>query len=396
MVPASGFAQPASDLVSLSNTARPISADERRKRIAKLQGLMQQGRVGAVLAESGSTLEYFTGVRRGRSERVTAALIPADGDVTLVASAFEAPSVSETLQIGNIRTWEEDEKPALLIRDILARENLAGRPLGIEGTTRFFVFDGIRHELGSLELVSADPIVNACRSIKSAHELDLIQLANNITLAALRWVHAHVQTGMTQTDIAKLMDRASLQLGAHEIEFNLVLLNESSAFPHGSHQPQKVREGSTILMDCGCNIFGYQSDITRTWFHGEPTARQRKIWNTVRQGQLIALETARPGVPAGAIDHAVRAFYTKEGWGPGYKLPGLAHRTGHGIGLDGHEAPYLVNGDNTPLAPGMCFSDEPGLYIPGEFGVRLEDCWHMTDSGPKLFTDIAASVENPV
>jgi Xaa-Pro dipeptidase len=175
-----------------------------------------------------------------------------------------------------------------------------------------------------------------------------------------------------------------------------VLINEASAYPHGSKQPQAVHEGSVVLMDCGCTVHGYQSDISRTWVVGQPTARQRKVWDTVKRGQEIALEHAKPGVAVGTIDDAVRAYYEKEGWGPGYKLPGLSHRTGHGIGLDGHEPPYLVHGDETPLEPGMCFSDEPGIYIPGEFGIRLEDCWTMTEQGPKLFTGLARSIEQRI
>jgi Xaa-Pro dipeptidase len=179
-------------------------------------------------------------------------------------------------------------------------------------------------------------------------------------------------------------------------EFALVLLNEASAYPHGSVKPQTIVEGSTVLMDCGCAVQGYQSDISRTWVFGQASPRQRKVWNTVKRGQEIALQTAKIGVPVGTIDDAVRKYYESEGWGPGYKLPGLSHRTGHGIGLDGHESAYLVHGDATPLEPGMCFSDEPGIYLPGEFGVRLEDCWHMSASGPVLFTPLAKSLDDPV
>jgi Xaa-Pro dipeptidase len=217
----------------------------------------------------------------------------------------------------------------------------------------------------------------------------------------LRHVHAQVRRGMSATDISALMDDATAALGAAPhfgggSEFSLVLLNEASAYPHGSVHPQQIKEGSIILMDCGCALHGYQSDISRTWVFGEPTARQRKVWNNVKRGQEIALETAKPGVPVGAIDDAVRRYYEGEGWGPGYRLPGLSHRTGHGIGLDGHEPAYLVHGDTTPLQAGMCFSDEPGIYIPGEFGVRLEDCWVMTEAGPKTFTPLAKSIEEPI
>jgi Xaa-Pro dipeptidase len=222
-----------------------------------------------------------------------------------------------------------------------------------------------------------------------------MQTANNVTLEALRILHARVTRGMSSEEIGALMDRVTTELGGSP-EFSLVLLNEASAYPHGSLQPQTVREGSIILMDCGCAVHGYQSDISRTWVLGEASARQRKVWNTVKRGQEIALETAKIGAPVGRLDDAVRSYYEREGWGPGYKLPGLSHRTGHGIGLDGHEPAYLVHGDATPLEAGMCFSDEPGIYIPGEFGVRLEDCWVMTASGPKPFTPLAKSLDDPI
>ncbi len=267
--------------------------------------------------------------------------------------------------------------------------------LAVESTTRFFVIDGVQKASSRYRMIAADALVRACRLIKSPAELALMQTANDITLAALRHVHAHVKIGMRPAEIAGLMNSATEALGGAP-EFALVLLNEASAYPHGSAQPQSVREGSVVLMDCGCVVEGYQSDISRTWVVGVPNARQRKVWDTVKRGQEIALDTAKIGVPVGKIDDAVRAYYEREGWGPGYKLPGLSHRTGHGIGLDGHEPAYLVHGDMSPLQAGMCFSDEPGLYIPGEFGIRLEDCWWMTETGPKLITPLARSIEAPI
>ena len=380
----------------MTTGARPIGADERRARLTKLQGLMQQARIGALLIEPGASLEYFTGVRWHRSERVTAAVIPAQGDVAVVTPVFEEPSVRETLQVGGeVRAWNEDESPYALIAGVVRDRGVLQRPLAVEGTVRFFIVDETRRAAGGVETVSGEALVRACRMIKSPAELALMQTANEVTLAALRHVHGQVRAGMGEADIAAMMDAATRALGA-EPEFSLVLLNEASAYPHGSVQAQAVREGSTVLMDCGCVVHGYQSDISRTWVYGEASVRQRKVWATVKRGQEIALETARPGVACGAVDDAVRSFYVREGWGPGYHLPGLSHRTGHGIGLDGHEPAYLVHGDATPLAPGMCFSDEPGLYIPGAFGVRLEDCWRMTDTGPELFTPLARSIERPV
>jgi len=374
----------------------PISAAERRARIAKLQSLMSERKIGAFIVESGASLEYFTGIRWRLSERTTVAVIPARGETLIVTPAFEEPSVRETLEVeGDVRPWNEADNPFVRIVQGLKDLKVGAGTIAVEPTLRFFIVDGVRKASTGYEIVSGDPLIRACRMYKSPAELALMQAANDVTLESLRRVHARIERGMSAKDLSEIMNGATLALGGTP-EFSLILLNEASAFPHGSAKPQTVREGSVILMDCGCTVHGYQSDISRTWVFGEPTARQRKVWNTVKRGQEITLETARIGVAAGELDDAVRRYYEREGWGPGYKLPGLSHRTGHGIGLDGHEAPYLVHGDTTPLASGMCFSDEPGIYIPGEFGMRLEDCWHMTASGPQLFTPLAKSLEDPV
>jgi Xaa-Pro dipeptidase len=387
---------PAAELKSVTADAKPISAEERRARIAKVQMLMSERKVAALLIEPGSTLDYFTGIRWRRSERITLAIIPVRGEVVVVTPAFEEPSVRETLQVGgDVRPWNEHESPIERIVQGLRDRGADSGVLAVESTTRFFIVDGLRRASNGYDMISADPLVRACRLIKSPAELALMQSANNVTLEALRFVHAHVERGMNALNIGDLMDRATVSLGGSP-EFALVLLNEASAYPHGSLQVQTVREGSTILLDCGCTVHGYQSDISRTWVFGQASARQRKVWGTVKRGQEIALETAKVGLPVGRIDDAVRRYYESEGWGPGYKLPGLSHRTGHGIGLDGHEPAYLVHGDSSPLQAGMCFSDEPGIYIPGEFGVRLEDCWVMTASGPKLFTPLAKSLDEPI
>lgn len=395
----SAFAAPSgvAGLTSLTVGAKPISAAERMERIAKLQRLMVEQKVGALILESGSSLDYFTGVQWHRSERTTAAVIPARGEVVVVTPAFEEPSVRETLAVsGDVRAWNEHESPFDRLVGALRDRGVTSGAIAFEPTTRVFIVDGVRDaSAGAYSVVSGDALVKAVRLIKSPAELALMQVANNVTLAALRHVHGNVRAGMRPDEIGAMIDSATAALGG-EPGFALVLLNEASAYPHGSKKPQTVREGSVILTDVGCTVHGYQSDISRTWVMGSPTAKQRKVWDTVKRGQELALETAKPGVPVGAIDDAVRAYYEKEGWGPGYRLPGLSHRTGHGIGLDGHEPPYLVHGDATPLAPGMCFSDEPGLYIPGEFGIRMEDCWYMTDTGPKLFTALAKSIDDPI
>jgi Xaa-Pro dipeptidase len=382
-------------LKPLTGDAKPISAEERKARLAKVQGLMQEKKIAALLVESGSTLEYFTGIHWWTSERVTAAVIPARGEIFIITPFFESPSIREMLQVpGEIRPWQEDESPFELIARTV--NSLGEGSLAFDANIRFFIVEAVSHAPGfGRTVVPGSELVRACRMVKSPAELALLQIANNITIAAIRHVHANIHAGMRTNDVAKLIGDATAALGGGP-EFSLALLNEASAFPHGSKVVQTVREGSVILIDAGCTLYGYTSDISRTWVFGEPTSRQREVWATVKRGQEIALETAKIGVPVGNIDKTVRAFYESKGWSKNYALPGLSHRTGHGIGMDAHEYPYLVRNDTTPLAAGMCFSDEPGIYIPGEFGIRLEDCWHMTEQGPKLFTPLAQSIDQPV
>ena len=390
-------ASPASELKPMTGDAKAIQPEERLARLAKAQKLMRDQGIGAIVLEPGSAMDYFTGVLWHTSERTTAAVIPANGEVVIVTPHFEEPSVRETLGVpGEIRIWHEHESPFLRISQALADRGVTSGKVGVEANVRFFVIDGLRTASnGAYEIVSANPVTRPCRMIKSAAEIALMQKATDVTMAAYAYVYPRVKVGMAPHEIMEMMNGATAALGGAP-EFSLVLLNEASAYPHGSRQPQLVREGSVVLMDCGCTVHGYQSDISRTWVMGTPTPRQRKVWETVKRGQEITLETARLGVQAQEIDKAVRAFYEREGWGPGYKLPGLSHRVGHGIGLDGHEAAYFVGGDATPLQAGMCFSDEPGIYIPGEFGIRLEDCLHMTEQGPKLFSGLAKSLEAPI
>jgi Xaa-Pro dipeptidase len=380
-----------------ASTAPPITPQEHAARLARVQNLMQQRSVAALLVEAGSSLEYFTGVRWWRSERTTAALIPAEGRVVVVTPYFEEPSVHESLKVAaDVRTWKEDESPFDLIAGAFREHASLPGPLAVEATTRFFIVERVVSSVGRrANVVPADGLINGCRMVKSPAELALMQAANDITIAALQRVHAAITAGMRNTDILNLVIATTNRLGG-TYEFGLVLLNEASAYPHGSVKPQQVHAGSVILIDTGCSVHGYQSDISRSWIFGEPSARQREVWNTVKRGQELALETAKLGTAVGAVDRAVRAFYEQKGWSRDYALPGLSHRTGHGIGMDVHEAPYLVRNDATPLQPGMCFSDEPGLYTPGEFGIRLEDCWYMTEAGPKTFTALAKSIDQPI
>jgi len=384
-------------LVDLTTGARPIDEAERRTRIARAQALMAEHGIGAVIIEPGASLVYFTGVRWWRSERLTCAVIPAEGEPCIVTPFFEEPSVHESLGVpAQVRVWQEDASPFEVVAGFLRDRKLAGKPVGIEETARYLLVDGLQQAQPGIALVSANPVVRGCRMIKSAAEIALMQCATDVTIAAYRWTHPRIRAGMTPADIGALMTAATEKLGG-AVEFNLVLLGEAAAYPHGSGKPQQVRPGEIVLMDCGCNVHGYQSDVSRSFvFGGEPNAEQRKVWAQVLRGQQVAFEAAQVGVPAGAVDDAVRRYYASLGYGPDYRLPGLSHRTGHGIGLDGHEPVNLVRGEKTPLAAGMCFSDEPGLYLPGQFGIRVEDCFHMTADGPRWFSQPPTSIEAPL
>ncbi|MBB3878512.1 M24 family metallopeptidase [Sphingomonas pseudosanguinis] len=385
-----------SALRDITTGAVPIDAAERARRLSRAQGLMKANGIGAVLIEPGSSMVYFTGVRWGRSERLTAAILPVDGEPCIVTPFFEEPSVRETLSVpAEVRVWQEDQNPLAVVAGFLRDRKLANRPIGIEETARFFAFDGLQRVLPDARLVSANPVVRGCRMIKTPAEIALMQVATDVTMAAYRWLHPRVEAGMTGAEIGALMSAATRKLGGAP-EFSMALIGEASAYPHGSKQVHRVADGQVVLMDCGCTVQGYQSDVSRSWVHGTATAEQRKVWDMVAKGQQVARGAARIGAPAGSIDDAVRRFYTAQGYGPDYRLPGLSHRTGHGIGMDGHEPVNLVRGEATPLAPGMCFSNEPGLYLPGKFGIRLEDCFHITEAGPAWFSTPPRSIDAPI
>ncbi len=351
--------------------------------------------MSALLVEAGSTLNYFTGIQWYRSERLTGALIPAEGEVLIVTPGFEEPKMREMLVVpGEVRVWQEDESASKLLAGWLRERKLAEGAIGVDETVRFFIINGLQQALPSVRIVDGAPVVNELRMIKTPSELALMQRASDITIAAYRATAPKIQRGMSNADIFKIMQAELVTLGA-ETTSGGAQIGEGSAYPHGSKRPEVVRDGSLILMDCGCTVDGYHADISRTFVFGEPSRQQRKVWSEVHRGQEIAFAAARVGAPAGTVDDAVRAYYEKIGYGPRYRTPGLPHRTGHGIGLDVHEPVNLVHGEMTRLAPGMCFSNEPGIYIHGAFGVRLEDCFYMTASGPRYFSTPPPSIDQP-
>ena len=382
-------------LEDMTTDAVPIDVDERLARVARAQRLMREQDLDALILEAGSALIYFTGVRWWRSERYTGAVIPRAGEIAFVTPYFEEPSVRESMTFGDdVRTWHEHENPFDLVAGILHDRGLRSGRIGIEETVRHFIVDGIQRAAPKFDVISGKEIARGCRMYKSAAELALMQKANDVTMAAYRHVHANLDRNMLPGDISALMNSATRALGGQP-QFASVLLNEASAYPHGTRQTQQLKEGGIILMDCGCAVHDYESDISRTWVFGESTVKQRDVWNTVKRGQELALETALVGTPAGKVDDVVRAYYESNGYGPDYRTPGLSHRLGHGIGMDGHEPVNFVRGETTPLAPGMCFSNEPGIYIFGEFGVRLEDCLYITGDGPELFSELSPSIDQP-
>jgi Xaa-Pro dipeptidase len=383
-------------LNSMTGDIMPITLTERNERVAKAQRLLSQNKMQALVLESGTALEYFTGISWWPSERTMVAVIPANGEIKYVCPAFEEARFRELITIGKkVYIWQEDESPYLQIAKAFIDSGISTGKIGIEEELRFFIFDGIRKEAPGLQYVSADPVTIPCRMIKSAAELALMQKASDITVAAMKIAIGQLKEGVSPSDIAAIVNNAHTQLGATP-DFALILFGASSALPHGSIKPQQLKKGDIVLMDCGCKVDGYCSDITRTIVFGaEPTKRQLDIWKLEQRAQAAGFDAARIGNRCEMVDAAARKVITDAGFGPGYHLPGLPHRTGHGIGLDGHEWGNMVKGNQQPLEAGMCFSIEPTISIPGEFGVRMEDCVYMTADGPKWFSQPAVAIDRP-
>jgi Xaa-Pro dipeptidase len=372
---------------------QPITAGERRARVEKARRLMAANKIGAIVLEGGSSLFYFTGVRWASNLPPLTLVMPARGEPVWIAPAAEDKRVRDVLSAaGDIRPWRDPDGPFALVAQAL-KERGGGGSVGLEENIHFSTFDALRKLSPKAEFVNARPVTAGCRMIKSPAEIALMQRANDITIEAYRAALATLCEGMTQFELRSNVTAAYRALGAPGNV--MVSFGKHTAFPHGSIQPQKLQEGDFVLLDDGCSIEGYQSDVTRTVIFGKPTDRQREIWNLERRAQDAAFAAARPGATCESVDAAARKVITDFGFGPDYKVPGLPHRTGHGIGLDIHEWTYLVRGNKTPLAPGMCFSDEPMIAIYGEFGVRLEDCMYITPDGARFFTKQSPAIDQP-
>jgi Xaa-Pro dipeptidase len=384
---------PAARGVSIPGTPvdriKPISPEERLARQEQARKLMAEQQLDVILIEGGSSMHYFTGASWGRSERLFAFFLPQKGEAFYIAPQFEEARAKEQVGTAKLYTWSEDESPYELIAKLFKEKGWLTGNLGIEESTRYFVTENIQQTLSSIQLRSATSITAGCRSIKSIHEITIMELANQFTAEVFSASVKQLREGMTEAEYGKIISgefaKAGVSGGA------LVLFGEASAYPHGLKKENKLKPGDIVLMDGGCTVEGYESDVTRTTVYGKASDKMKSVWDIVHQAQAAGLKAARPGVTAESVDAAARQVITGKGYGPGFRF--FTHRLGHGIGLDGHEWFYLVGGNKRLLQTGNMFSNEPGIYIPGEFGIRLEDEMLITQDGARLLLPPQESLE---
>jgi Xaa-Pro dipeptidase len=372
-----------------ADTPAPISESERAERRDKAQRLLKELRYSAMLIESGANMTYFAGIEWGRSERLFALLVPQNGKPVVISPAFEQQRAED--QVAGrfqIRVWQEDESPEAVVASVLKDWGIVTGRLAVDGSARTFVFNELALALPALQMATAEPITNACRGVKSAHEIEIMRFANQITLQAYRAGFRTMKVGMTQAELTRNFGNEMSKLGFQGGVF--ALFGESSAYPHGLPKPRALEENQVVLVDGGLSVHGYQSDMTRTVVFGTPSPEARKVFDVVHEAQRRAVEFAGPGKKAGDVDAVARKVITDAGYGPDYRT--FTHRLGHGIGLEGHEWPYFVRGSQIVLQPGMTFSNEPGIYQYGKFGIRLEDILAITDNGAEMMTPTQSSL----
>ena len=384
-------------LRDMTQTLIPIQPEEHLARIAKAQAYMQANNIDAIYLNAGTNLTYFTGMKWYASERMVGAILPAVGIVQYLAPYFEIGSLNGFKVIdGPIHGWQEHQSPYALFVEVLKQLDISDTAsIGIDESAQFFIFDGINKAQTGLKLINAQAVTAHCRMHKSDNEIALMQAAMKMTLAVHQATASMLYAGISTTEVEAFIEQAHQKVGAPGNYFCIVLFGVATSFPHGVKYPQVLKKGDMVLIDTGCKVHDYISDITRTYVFGEPTTRQRQFWNDEKAAQFAAFNAAKIGVPCEAVDAAARQYLASQGLGPEYQTPGCPHRTGHGIGLDIHEWPYLVGGNTTLLATGMCFSNEPMLVVPDEFGIRLEDHFYMTDTGPLWFTKPSDSIDDP-
>jgi Xaa-Pro dipeptidase len=391
----SSFEAELAKLEATSAGIAPIAVGEFKARIAKAQQLLREQGLQGLYLDTSTNLLYFTGIQLKLTERLHGAIIPAEGEVVYLSPAFEEPKTREYMQFGDdVRCWEEHEDPTALVVETIRSLGYESGSIALDPDTPFYTVDGLRKAGNRFDFTNGNAITAACRQLKSAAEIALIQRAMDVTMAVHKAAARTLRVGMTTTELVDFLDKAHRKLGLTPT-FGAAQFGEATAYPHGVPYPQTLAEGDMVLIDTGARHGGYHSDITRTYVFGEPTERQREIWNLEKRAQLAGFAAARLGAPCEAVDQGARGVIEAAGFGPGYKVPGLPHRTGHGLGLAIHEEPFMVKGSRTPLAPGMCFSVEPMMCIYGEFGVRLEDIAYMAEDGARWFTQPAHSVDDP-
>jgi len=384
-------------LTDMTTDISPISVSEFEARIKNAQKIMAENNIDAMYLNAGTNLYYFTGTRWYASERMVGAVITQKSGIHYIVPSFEIDSIQLYMTLsGEIHGWQEHESPYALTVDVLSRLGISHGQLAIDESTSFFMADGIKKANPNLVLIDAKIISASCRSQKSSSEIALLQRAKDMTMVVHKAVAKILHQGITTKEVEHFINQAHIKLGAPAGSyFCIVLFGLDSSYPHGVKSPKALDENEIVLIDTGCQLQGYNSDITRTYVFGKANDKQRKIWQIEKNAQLAAFNSAKLGMPCGDVDKAAREYIASEGLGPDYQTPGCPHRTGHGVGLDIHEWPYLVSSDKTPLAIGMAFSNEPMLVIPGEFGVRLEDHFYMTNNGPKWFSEPSYSIDDP-
>ncbi len=393
-----GHSNAAAELASLTlwpHRQPAITRAERLQRIARARQLMEAAGLDAMIIGTGPSLRYFAGVPWGASERLVAMLLLRSGEPIFICPAFEEGSFTADLTVpGALALWQEDESPSMLVAQALPK---TPGVLGVDPAMAFLLADRIAQAIApkGWTIKTAAPVVDGCRMYKSAAELALMQEAKTITLEVHRRTARILREGISASEVRKFIDDAHRALNGQGSSFAIVQFGQSTAFPHGLPGESYLKEDDVVLIDIGTNVDGYNSDITRTYVFGTPSPDVRRIWELEHRAQQVGFDAAEPGAPCEAVDRAARRVLEGAGLGPDYNLPGLPHRTGHGIGLSIHEPAYLVRGDKTPLAPGMCFSNEPMIVIPNQFGIRLEDHFYMTESGPRWFTPPQASLDQP-
>ncbi len=382
-------------MAPMTDGVLPISTQELQGRVAKAQGLMREQGIDALYLDTSTNLAYFTGISLKLTERLHGAVIPVEGELAYLSPAFEEPKTREYLRFGSdIRVWEEHEDPTALVIETVRSMGFESGAIGIDPLTPFFTVDGLRKAGNRFSFANASTVTAACRMVKSPAEIALMQAAMNITLEVHKAAARCMREGLTTPEVQAFLDAAHKKLGGQPAS-RAVQFGEATAYPHGVPYPQTLAAGDMVLVDTGCFIEGYRSDITRTYVFGDPTPRQREIWELEQRAQLGGFAAAKLGAPCEAVDAGARGVIAAAGYSADYATPGLPHRTGHGIGMDVHEESFMVRGNKTPIAAGMCFSIEPMMCLYGEFGVRLEDIVYMTTEGAHWFTQPCRSVDDP-